>query len=555
VRRLVATVTLVATLVSVGAAAAADNVFVATANLSDGRSSHVLERLLDGRVLAAGGWGPIGGGYVTIKSSAELYDPVSGTWARTGDMTRPRANAVYSMLADGRVVIAGGESLSPQGGTELSRTVEIYSPASGTFTAAGELPFLPGFAQALANGRVLMVAGSDAVLYDPASGSSTATGHLLRDHQGGSRTLLADGRVLFAGGTNALDVAEVYDPASGTFARVGNMVVDRTHHTATLLADGRVLIVGGTGGYLTNGFNREQASVEVFDPVAGTFAALPALPQARVMHDATLLTDGTVLLTGGHFFSGGGPRSDAEVYHPATGSSSGQLQMHAERNGDTAVGLADGSVLVAGGPSPETAERFYRHFQDTTAPTITVPGAITTVAGSPAGAEVGYTATVVDDSDPNPTFGCAPASGSVFPIGTSTVTCNATDAAGNTAQAGFAVTVLPPLEITLKLDPAGQIKRRDGTVTVNGTATCNRDTHMFLSGEVTQPLPPKPARGFFWAEADCTNRKANWTATLVPVEGSLKPGPAKAAVSSGACDNYGSCANAQASRTILLLSG
>ena len=352
-RLLIAAVALVAMLVTVGAAAAADNVFVGTGDLSDGRSSHAMVRLLDGRVLVAGGWGPIGGGYITIKSSSELYDPASGAWTSSGDMTVPRANAVYSMLADGRVVVAGGESLSPQGGTELTRSVEIYNPASGTFAAAGELPFQPRFAQALANGRVLMLASSGAaVFYDPETGSSTETGSALRDHQGGTMTLLADGRVLVAGGVNAADLAEVYDPGSGAFGRVGNMALDRSRHSATLLADGSVLIVGGEGGYLVNGFYQALASVEVFDPATGAFATRTALPQPRVMHDATRLADGTILLTGGIFYSGSGPRSDAELYDPATGSSIGPIQMRAERVAGTALALADGSVLVAAGPSP-----------------------------------------------------------------------------------------------------------------------------------------------------------------------------------------------------------
>ena len=292
-------VVLAVPLVAAGAAGAADNVFVGTGSLSDGRYSHAMVRLLDGRVLVAGGWGPIGGGFVTIKSSSELYDPASGTWTRSGDMTVPRANAVSSTLLDGRVVVAGGESLSPQGGMELARSVEIFDPSRGTFVAAGELPFQPRFAQALANGRVLMLASSRAaVLYDPETGSSIDTGSPLRDHEGGTMTLLADGRVLFAGGVNALEVAEVYDPVTGAFTRVGNMTVDRSRHSATLLANGSVLMVGGEGGYLVNGFYQALASVEVFDPATGVFATRIALPQARAMHDATRLANGTILLTG-----------------------------------------------------------------------------------------------------------------------------------------------------------------------------------------------------------------------------------------------------------------
>jgi Tol biopolymer transport system component len=78
---------------------------------------------------------------------------------------------------------------------------------------------------------------------------------------------------------------------------------------------------------------------------------------------------------------------------------------------------------------------------DTTAPTLTVPGDITVDATGPNGATVDYTASASDGTDPSPTLECAPASGSVFAIGTTTVTCTATDDAGNQTSARFGVHV------------------------------------------------------------------------------------------------------------------
>lgn len=83
---------------------------------------------------------------------------------------------------------------------------------------------------------------------------------------------------------------------------------------------------------------------------------------------------------------------------------------------------------------------------DLTAPAITVPANITAQAADASGAVVTYTASAQDLEDAAPSFGCVPASGSLFPIGTTTVTCTATDAAGNSASASFTVTVVdtPP---------------------------------------------------------------------------------------------------------------
>lgn len=84
---------------------------------------------------------------------------------------------------------------------------------------------------------------------------------------GHTATLLADGRVLVAGGSSTpnertpVRAAEVYDPVSGTWATGGLMGRGRTFQTATLLRNGKVLVVGGV---LSNGFH--LAASELFDP-------------------------------------------------------------------------------------------------------------------------------------------------------------------------------------------------------------------------------------------------------------------------------------------------
>ncbi len=78
---------------------------------------------------------------------------------------------------------------------------------------------------------------------------------------------------------------------------------------------------------------------------------------------------------------------------------------------------------------------------DTTSPVLTVPGNITADATVPAGAVVGFVATATDNIDPSPSVVCAPTSGSTFPIGSTAVTCTATDASGNSSNGAFTVTV------------------------------------------------------------------------------------------------------------------
>ena len=78
---------------------------------------------------------------------------------------------------------------------------------------------------------------------------------------------------------------------------------------------------------------------------------------------------------------------------------------------------------------------------DITPPEISVPKDMAVNATSFAGAVVEFTVIATDDTDPAPDLACTPPSGSVFPIGDTTVVCTATDAAGNTATASFTVTV------------------------------------------------------------------------------------------------------------------
>src|SRR4051812_39379699 len=102
-----------------------------------------------------------------------------------------------------------------------------------------------------------------------AQGIFTATGPTTVPRSGHTATLLADGKVLIAGGWtpegpgstgSAVSSAELYDPSTGTFSKTGSMTTNRQGHTATLLADGRVLIAGGTN----SSRNPALASAELY---------------------------------------------------------------------------------------------------------------------------------------------------------------------------------------------------------------------------------------------------------------------------------------------------
>jgi len=106
---------------------------------------------------------------------------------------------------------------------------------------------------------------------------------------------------------NVLSTSERFDPSNGVFAQAGSMASPRIGHSATLLSDGTVLVTGGNDG------KNQLASTEICDPVSGTFTRTGDMSSPRAYHTATLLKDGAVLVTGGVDGSGN-PLATTEQY-------------------------------------------------------------------------------------------------------------------------------------------------------------------------------------------------------------------------------------------------
>src|SRR5882724_63491 len=153
----------------------------------------------------------------------------------------------------------------------------------------------------------------------------------------------------------ALAMATLIDASSSTqVEQLNPLVVPRTGHAATVLADGRVLITGGRDGAGTI-----VATAEIFDPATETSTAVGALVTARVSHTATLLPNGRVLIAGG--IDAIGSLSSAEIFDPANPGAGFRVlsaTMGAVRARHTATLLKDGTVLIAGGDVAGTAEIF-----------------------------------------------------------------------------------------------------------------------------------------------------------------------------------------------------
>ena len=336
--------------------------FVETGGMRRGRAASTATLLMTGEVLVAGGCGaevPDPAARAAILGScpatatAELYDPGTGRFTPTADMSTRRVAHTATLLPDGRVLIAGGRPVGygEAGALTMLSTAELYDPATGEFQATGSMGAGRALHAAvlLADGKVLVTGGigdvpgsgllASAEVFDPGVGEFLPAGTMAQARAAHAAVRLDDGRVLlcsandpiFAGLDPPASGAELYDPATGTSEPAGDAP---TVGTAALLDDGRVLVVG-------------YETAVLYDPVTGAFQPTGARTQPRRWGSvATRLADGSVLVTGG--WPDGDALAGAERYDPHTRAFAPAGNMVETRWGHSATLLPGGAVLVVG---------------------------------------------------------------------------------------------------------------------------------------------------------------------------------------------------------------
>jgi N-acetylneuraminic acid mutarotase len=326
-----------------------DPSWTTTGSMNMRRGRHTATLLPDGTVLVAGGFNS---NNISALNSAELYNPQLGTWSNAGSMAISRVGHTATLLPNGRVLVAGGLNYSSSGSGIILSSAELYDPVLGSWSSTPSMSTVRQFhtATLLPNGKVLVAGGSDsnntaissAELYDPSTSTWSSTGSMTMARQSHTATLLPDGKVLVAGGydptiLSTLSSAELYDPLTSTWSSTGSMTMARQIHTATLLPNGKVLVAGGSGD-----------SADLYSPQNGTWSSTASMSTSRRSHTATLLPNGTVLVAGG--FNGNGIiLNSTESYDPAAGNWSSTGSMNTPRYSHTATLLPNSALLVAGG--------------------------------------------------------------------------------------------------------------------------------------------------------------------------------------------------------------
>lgn len=442
------------------------------------------------------------GGSRTVH--AELYDPQAldpsrpgrrGAWSAATPPTETFEVATTTLLADGDILVVGTRDGTP---------AHLFHPAERTGTTQGRWEVLPG-------------------------PTSVAGG-------GSSATRLGDGRVLVAGGSmfeppfgaTARPGADLYDPATKSWSATAPMAVGRNVHSATLLADGRVLVAGGNDQEPSN-------TAEVYDPAApdparpgrlGAWSPTFALGSTRWgHHTGTRLSDGTVVIAGGTT-AGGLPADVAEVYDPGTnrwrpaasslaprvGGGSFPLRNYTATLLDgprSACGVNCGRVLVVGGEAftrgtfDSSITAAAELFSPTPRITAVEPGVVPVAGGTPL---------TISGS------GLAPAS--AVTIGGATVACGLTEAACHPDEAepdGLLRVVAPPSSrggpvdvvitttpapgTTLTSAPARLTYAVDPTQVIDLVAEATSPTGIRLSFSAADDGTGAPARSYLVRQA------------------------------------------------------
>lgn len=287
---------------------------LASGGLLESRSSHTATRLQNGKVLVVGGRTPSQG---IMLSSAELYDSATESFTRTGNAVHQRNRHTATLLPDGRVLIAGGEIVLGGRGT-ITTSAELYDPATGTFVETGAMNHarLGHTATLLSNGKVLMAGGDRSFesmdsgrildsleVYDPQTGTFALVGQLSAGRSLHQTYLLPNQTILVAGGgtqtgygpggAGASWTADVLDAT--TFALLSTIPTPQAVY-------GEASVQRPNGDVVFFGTIRKDVmdGVSVFELQSRAFKPVGLLAAARMNGQAILLDNGKALVLGGN---------------------------------------------------------------------------------------------------------------------------------------------------------------------------------------------------------------------------------------------------------------
>lgn len=312
-----------------------------------------------------------------VSERVRLTPAMPGTFEATlGAPALPVVGGAVYERDDGSLLLIGGSGPLAQSYAPNLEEFAVEGPAFGVG--------LLGQSTALADGRFLFTGGlgldgqptAAAAVYDPATGQTVnLTMNAARAGHGAS--LLPNGRVLVSGGFQSLNPtdllslllgiqgsSELFDPTTMTFSFGPAMLEPRALHTSTALNNGNVLVAGGLSVIPIVNIPTVSTTAYEYSAALNTFGLPKVFSGARLLHSATRLADGRVLLVGGLSLdltavlqSGDITQlkidtlADGQIYTPGFfgGFQAATGALSVGRAGAGMVTLPNGDVLVAGG--------------------------------------------------------------------------------------------------------------------------------------------------------------------------------------------------------------
>ncbi len=331
-------------------------------SMGNERVMHAAVVLADGRILVVGGEG-----------IPEIYDPARRRWTQTGPINGAFYFAAGALLEDGRVLVVGSTPGDPV-------NTELYDPLSDSWQVTGQMGRHRTFHSLtnLPDGRVMVAGGHfwdqqgnlqdvlEAEVFDPETETWRDVGTLTTAALLPGLTVLEDGRVLVTGNQSV----QIFDPVSAMWTRTADLTFVREYHVAVALGDGRVLVAGGF----------ISLAAEIFDPVTETWSLTSPMTGFMLAPAVWLDSVGRIFLMGG-FDRYSNVIDTAEMYDPVSGTWTPVASMSLPRLAHSASRLPDGTLLITGGMPTLEIEPY----EGTTSAEIFRPPVIDVEPRSPSG--------------------------------------------------------------------------------------------------------------------------------------------------------------------------
>jgi hypothetical protein len=255
-----------------------------------------------------------------IKSSIEVFDPVSNSFYKAQALAIPRAGHTANMFAGNNLFVAGG--ISTYGPTNSAELLDIKTGKEVLFTMSFPRAFQTS--AAYQEDGVFLAGGTgsnnETEFFQP-SGFTLSSNIFCAAYFPSSAFLSTSGKVILNGGLDAdhqpVSQLMIMDPVNRVILSYHTMTFQRALFSDIVLGDGNALIAGGV---TTSVFTVSDAA-EVFNPQSKLFVKYPLLSSARAGYAAQSLKDGSALIVSG--FSNLNPLSGnitfadtAEIYNP-----------------------------------------------------------------------------------------------------------------------------------------------------------------------------------------------------------------------------------------------